>query len=236
MGIVVEFEPIWFIIFFWTVGLSSVCIVFGFHLLSKKPKRYSSASLGLFFIGSSINFFAYPFIILSDIFACLAYKIQVIGYMLSIEMTFIFGRSLTRKPSIRFLLVTSISSVLIIFIVWVIIPFRPIPVSYGYELNIDPWFFGFLGTYGYSSLIYLVFELLQIYKKTIDNEIRRRVIYIIGGYISLVISMTLLLTVLPITFNSAEIKPFGLSFATICIIILYYGYRKGNTNSNREIH
>jgi len=232
----IEINPVWVFIFGWTLVIFSVCLFFGLKLIRSIPSRFSSVSLGLNFIGQAINFITYPFIVLDESVAIPSYKIQIIGYMLSSLTSFLFGRSLTKRPGFKLVIATTGPALIIILLVWIIAPFTPVEVSYGYELEIEGWFLGLLAIYGYIALIYLLRELVKIYRTTTDPTIKKRLIYLIGGYVSLVSSMTLLLTVLPLMFNSAEIKPFGIMVATICMIYIYLGYRPDkNDDSKRKI-
>jgi hypothetical protein len=235
MDITLSFDPIWILIFFWTLSLALLCFLFGGKLIMKKPKHHSSVALGLFFIAQFIVYFTFPYIILDALLAIWAYKIQVIGYMLSTLSTALLGRSLTKKISYRFLGVISIPAILIVLIAWIFSPFNSISVSYGYELNIASWFFILLGGYGFPPLIYLTLELIKVYQ-TGDEDIRRRSLYVIFGYISVVISMTLFFTVLPIMLDRPEVKPVGILISTICMIFIYRGFRPNKTADGIKPH
>lgn len=221
----IEIELFWFIIFVYTAFLSFICVKYGIDLLTKVPRRWSSISLGFNFQGHAINFLTYPFIILDASTAGMAYQFQVIGYMLATWSSFIFARSLGQKPTKIFCIITLIPAILITLVVWISAPFAPYPVIYGYELEIEPWFMGMLGTYGYIGLLYLVWRFTRLYRGTSNPVLKKRLGLLIGGNISLVASMTLLLTVLPIMLQIGEIKMIGVLIATICLMIIYRGFR-----------
>ncbi|MHA1649211.1 MAG: hypothetical protein ACTSYB_03375 [Candidatus Helarchaeota archaeon] len=224
MVIVIEFDPVWILIFFWTLFLSILCLLFGINLVIRKPRRHSSISLGLFFIAQFISFFTFPYIMLNEISALWAYKVQVIGYNLSSLGTLLLGRSLTTEFSHNFVIIMAIPAILITLVAWIFTPFYSITVPYGYELNIEWWFFVLLGGYGFPPLIYLMVELMKVFR-TSNSIIRKRILFLLVGYISLVTSMTLFFTILPIMLGRPEIKPIGILISTICIIFIYQGYR-----------
>ncbi|MHA1279064.1 MAG: hypothetical protein ACTSQ8_17865 [Candidatus Helarchaeota archaeon] len=231
--IVLEFDPIWVLIFFTTLALSILCLGFGTTLIRRNPHRTSTRCLGGFFLGQFLLFFTFPYIVLDPVIALWAYKIQVLGFELSTISTVLFGRSLTSKISLQFFGIALIPAVVISLIAWIITPFNPIVVPYGYELDIALWFVTLLAAYGFPPLIYLILELERVFK-TSERALRHRAILLIVSYLGLVISMSLFFWVLPLMLSSPEIKPIGIMISTVCVLGIYYGYRKRNKNNTKS--
>ncbi len=198
-----------------------------FIIISRDPKSREHQFFGIFFIGLGGYVVFYLFLQFPSLIE-FSYPLQLLSISTLILGLTVFYQALANEGHVsnKKIVFGSISLYLIPIYCAVFHPYKIMEESYGFELNIEPWFMLVINFIYIIFAFYAIFGLISIWMRTHNTQIRQKLKLIFTGLIISFIFAFLFLVLIPIFLNIHYLKPVAYIGCTIGIIVMTYSFKK----------